>query len=59
VHDELLAGETTDWSALVRKMRGRYTMEDERRLFDLVLWAFPGAPEKCEDEALPSSVELF
>ena len=46
VHDELVAGGTPDWSALVRKMRGHYTMEDERRLFDLVLWAFPGAKDQ-------------
>jgi hypothetical protein len=64
VHDELLTGQTPDWDALVRKMRGHYTMEDERRLFDLVLWAIPGASEakredKHEEEALQSSVELF
>ena len=60
VHDELLAGESPDWHALLRKMRGHYTMEDERRLFDLVLWAFPGAAiESRQEEALPSSVELF
>ncbi len=59
VHDELLADGTPDWNALVSKMRAHYTMEDERRLFDLVLWAFPGAQDKREEEALPSSVELF
>ena len=59
VHDELLSGSTRDWSELVRKMRAHYTMEDERRLFDLVLWAFPGAPVARDEEALQSSVELF
>jgi hypothetical protein len=60
VHDELLTGHTPDWDALVRKMRGHYTMEDERRLFDLVLWTIPGvAEEKRDEEALQSSVELF
>ena len=60
VHDELLTEQTPDWNALVRKMRGHYTMEDERRLFDLVLWAFPGAKDQQrEEEALPSSVEPF
>jgi hypothetical protein len=59
VHDELLSGGTTDWSELVHKMRSHYTMEDERRLFDLVLWAFPGAPVPRDEEALQSSVELF
>jgi hydrogenase maturation factor HypF (carbamoyltransferase family) len=60
VHDVLLSGGEPDWNGLMRKMRGHYTMEDERRLFDLVLWAFPGKQdEPREDEALPSSVELF
>jgi hypothetical protein len=59
MHDELLAGDEHDWNALVRKMRKRYTMEDERRLFDLVMWAFPGAPVQRDEEALTSSVELF
>jgi hypothetical protein len=58
VHDELVAGGTPDWSALVRKMRGHYTMEDERRLFDMVLGE-PDAAGKRGEEALPSSVELF
>ena len=59
VHDELLSGGTPDWVGLVSKMRAHYTMEDERRLFDLVLWAFPAAPVKRDEEALQSSVELF
>jgi hypothetical protein len=59
VHDELLAGSAPGWSELVAKMRAHYTMEDERRLFDLVMWAFPGATSKRDEEALPSSVELF
>ena len=59
VHDELLTDGTPDWNQLVRKMRCHYTMEDERRLFDLVLWAFPGAQVKRDEEALQSSVELF
>ena len=60
VHDEVLAGDEPDWAALVRRMRAHYTMEDERRLFDLVLWAVPEAPgEKRKEEALPGSVELF
>lgn len=58
VHDELLAAGAPDWNQLVAKMRAHYTMEDERRLFDLVMWAFPGVSQKRE-EALPSSVELF
>ena len=59
VHDELLAGDEPDWAGLLRKMRGHYTMEDERRLFDMVLGALPETPERREEEALPSSVELF
>lgn len=59
VHDELLAANAPDWNDLVAKMRAHYTMEDERRLFDLVMWAFPGAAVKRDEEALQSSVELF
>jgi hypothetical protein len=61
VHDELLAGQSPDWNELLRKMRGHYTMEDERRLFDMVLGTLPesSADRRREEEALPSSVELF
>ena len=59
VHDELLAGGATEWNALAEKIRAHYTMEDERRLFDLVMWAFPRPADKRDEEALPSSVELF
>src|SRR5688572_23172559 len=60
VHDELLIDDFPDWGALLRKMRVHYTMEDERRLFDMVLGVLPeAAGEKRKEEALPSSVELF
>jgi hypothetical protein len=59
VHDELLAGDESDWAALVKKMRAHYTMEDERRLFDMVLGTVAGVAQTQEREALPSSVELF
>jgi hypothetical protein len=59
-HDGLMAGDVHDWSELLRKMRAHYTMEDERRLFDMVLGELPGAvPAKKEEDALTSSVELF
>lgn len=59
LHDELLSGSTPRWDDLVARMRAHYTMEDERRLFDLVMWAFPGVASKRDEEALPGSVELF
>lgn len=59
VHDELLRTETPDWSHMMAKMRAHYSMEDERRLFDMVLWSFPGVAKQRQEEALPSSVELF
>jgi hypothetical protein len=59
VHDELLAGDESDCAALVKKMRAHYTMEDERRLFDMVLGTVPGVETRQAGEALPSSVELF
>jgi hypothetical protein len=57
--EELSTGGTTDWRALVSRMRSHYTMEDERRLFDLVLGDVSGARSSREDEALPGSTELF
>jgi hypothetical protein len=60
VHDGLLAGDEHDWTELLRKMRSHYTMEDERRLFDLVLGERPGAARRDSgDDALSGSVELF
>jgi hypothetical protein len=60
VHDELLSGSEPAWNELVAKMRAHYTMEDERRLFDLVMWAFPGTTlVPRQEESLTSSVELF
>jgi hypothetical protein len=59
VHDELLPGSSPDWEALLRRMRAHYTMEDERRLFDLVLGRAMAAGGVREDEALPGSTELF
>ena len=60
VHDGLLAADVHDWTELLRKMRAHYSMEDERRLFDLVLGQLPGAGKHDpRDEALASSVELF
>jgi hypothetical protein len=59
VHDELLADGKPDWNELIAKMRAHYTMEDERRLFELVMWAFPGAAAGREEDALTGSVELF
>lgn len=60
VHDGLLAGDVHDWTELLRKMRSHYSMEDERRLFDLVLGEPPGAAKQDpRGEALASSVELF
>jgi hypothetical protein len=59
VHDELLPGGSPDWEALLRRMRAHYTMEDERRLFDLVLGRAMADGGVREDEALPGSTELF
>jgi hypothetical protein len=59
VHDELSAGGNPDWGALLAKMRSHYTMEDERRLFDMVLGKLPGAATRRDEDALPGSVELF
>lgn len=59
LHGELLSGKESDWAEVLRRMRAHYTMEDERRLFDMVLGSLPEAPTTRQDEALASSVELF
>lgn len=58
VHDELASGGIPDCSALVRRMRVHYTMEDERRLFDMVLGENDPVVRR-DEEALPGSVDLF
>lgn len=59
LHDELLSRRSPDWDALLSRMRAHYTMEDERRLFDLVLGDLIGTRAAREDESLPGSTELF
>jgi hypothetical protein len=62
MHDALAAPMPPCAAALLTVIRARYTMEDERRLFDVVLGSLPGAPASnadSEHEALRGSVELF
>jgi len=62
LHDALAAPRTPRLDALLAVIRGRYTMEDERRLFDVVLGHLPQAPRavaNSDTESLRSSVELF
>ena len=62
LHDALAAPRAPSCESLLAVIRGRYTMEDERRLFDMVLGHLPQAPHApatSETEALSSSVELF
>lgn len=59
VRDELLTGHEPDWAALAARLRGHYTTEDERRLFDMIFGLPALARFRREDEALPGSVELF
>jgi hypothetical protein len=62
LHDALSAPQAPCSESLLAVIRGRYTMEDERRLFDIVLGHLPQAPHapaSSETEALRSSVELF
>jgi hypothetical protein len=62
LHDALAAPHLPCGGNLLAVIRGRYTMEDERRLFDVVLGHLPEAPRAAsnsESEALRSSVELF
>ena len=62
LHDALAAPASPETAALLAVIRSRYTMEDERRLFDIMLGSVPGAPPATADsehEALRGSVELF
>jgi hypothetical protein len=62
MHDALAAPDAPAATVLLSAIRARYTMEDERRLFDMLLGHLPGAPPVNSDtdhEALRGSVELF
>ncbi|HEX6398044.1 MAG TPA: hypothetical protein VFZ95_11515 [Steroidobacteraceae bacterium] len=61
MHDALAAPVPPRTRELLRVIRSRYTMEDERKLFDVVLGTLADAPrEHTEDEqdALRGSVEM-
>lgn len=62
MHDAVSAPTATPVRALLNAIRARYTMEDERHLFDVMLADMPGAPVVNRDDApdlLRGSVELF
>jgi hypothetical protein len=62
VHDGLSAPVMPPSRVLLAAIRSRYTMEDERKLFDVMLAHLPGAPRAnadSEHESLRGSVELF
>jgi hypothetical protein len=62
LHGVLAQPAAPDATALLAAIRARYTMEDERRLFDVVVGTparAPWANADSEHEALRGSVELF
>lgn len=62
LHDALDAPVAPPARELLRVVRARYTMEDERKLFDVVLGPLAEAPADDaagEHEALCGSVEMF
>jgi hypothetical protein len=62
MHDAVGSPSTPPASVLLNAIRARYTMEDERHLFDVMLADMPGAPlhdPESEPDQLRSSVELF
>ena len=62
MHDALASPVPPATRMLLSVIRARYTMEDERRLFDVMIGAPPEAPEAdshAEREALRGSVELY
>jgi hypothetical protein len=62
MHDALAAPVPPRTGELLRVIRSRYTMEDERKLFDVVLGGLADAPPgdtEDEHDALRGSVEMF
>ena len=62
MHDALDAPVPPSACALLGVIRSRYTMEDERKLFDVVLGPLAGPPmeaRESEHESLRGSVEMF
>jgi len=62
MHDALDSPNAPAASVLLNAIRARYTMEDERQLFDVMLAHLPGAPPSSGERApdsLRGSVELF
>ena len=62
MHDAMAAPVMPPAQALLGVIRARYTMEDERKLFDVVLGTLAVAPREDRDvehEALRGSVEMF
>ena len=62
VHDAFASPTEPPLEALLSAIRSRYTMEDERRMFDVMLSHLPEAPpvvSGTENESLRGSVELF
>ena len=62
MHDAVGSPSATQVGLLLKAIRARYTMEDERHLFDVMLADVPGAPASNRDsepDLLRSSVELF
>jgi hypothetical protein len=62
MHDALAAPVAPPTPVLLGAIRARYTMEDERKLFDVVLGTLavvPANDREVEHEALRGSVEMF
>jgi hypothetical protein len=62
LQDALAAPNAPAAALLLAAIRARYTMEDERRLFDMLIGHLPGAPpahSSSEYESLRGSVEIF
>jgi hypothetical protein len=60
MHDALSVPVAPSARALLDAIRSRYTMEDERKLFDVMLGALAAPAHDTEErEALQGSVEMF
>jgi hypothetical protein len=59
LHACVATGENAEWENLGAAIRGLYTMEDERQIFDALVPRAPGGAEQGGEEAACGSVELF
>jgi hypothetical protein len=59
LHASVATGQGAEWDKLNAAIRGLYTMEDERQIFDALVPRAPGSDAAEGEDAKCGSVELF